>query len=66
VHPDVASLLYPAVVLDLLSRKIVGWADGRSTHRDLASGAVPIAVRDPRPRGTLIETDQGTQYGSDA
>jgi putative transposase len=59
-------LFYPAVVLDLLSRKIVGWADGPSIHRDLVLRAVLIAVRHSRPRGTLIDSEQGTQYGSDA
>ncbi len=59
--------LYLAVVLDLFSRKIVGWAAGPTIHRDLVLNAVLRAVRQRRrPRGTLIHSDQGTQYGSDA
>jgi putative transposase len=58
--------LYPSVVMDLFSRKIVGWSAGPTIHRDLVLDAVLMAVRRRRPRGTLIHSDQGTQYGSDA
>ena len=58
--------LYLAVVMDLFSRKIVGWAAGPTIHRELVLDAVLMAVRRRRPRGTLIHSDQGTQYGSDA
>ena len=58
--------LYLAVVLDLFSRKVVGWSVGPTIHRELVVNAVLMAVRDRRPRGTLIHSDQGTQYGSDA
>src|SRR5437016_10774911 len=58
--------LYLAVVMDLFSRMIVGWAAGPTIHRELVLNAVLVAVRRRRPRGTLIHSDQGTQYGSDA
>ena len=58
--------LYLAVVMDLFSRLIVGWAAGPTIHRELVLDAVLMAVRRRRPRGTLIHSDQGTQYGSDA
>src|SRR5262245_46719834 len=58
--------LYLAVVMDLFSRMIVGWAAAATTHRELVLNAVLTAVRRRRPRGTLIHSDQGTQYGSDA
>jgi putative transposase len=58
--------LYLAVVMDLFSRLIVGWAAGPTIHRELVLNAVLMAVRRRRPRGTLIHSDQGTQYGSDA
>ena len=58
--------LYLAVVMDLFSRKIVGWSTGPTIHRDLVLDAVLQAVRARRPRGTLIDSDQGGQYGSDA
>jgi putative transposase len=58
--------LYLAVVMDLFSRRIVGWSTGPPIHRELVLDAVLIAVRRRRPRGAVIHSDQGTQYGSDA
>ena len=58
--------LYLAVVMDLLSRNIVGWSTRPTIHRELVLDAVLMAVRRRRPRGTLVHSDQGTQFGSDA
>ena len=58
--------LYLTVVMDLFSRKIVGWSAGPTIHRELVLDALLMAVRRRRPRGTLIHSDQGTQFGSDA
>ncbi len=58
--------LYVAVVLDLFSRKVVGWSARPTIHRELVLDAALTAVRQRRPRGTLIHSDQGTQYGADA
>ena len=58
--------LYLAVVMDLFSRKIVGWSAGPTLGGELVLNAVLMAVRRRRPRGTMIHSDQGTQYGSDA
>jgi len=58
--------LYLAVVMDLFSRKIVGWAASPTIRRELVLDAVLKAVRARRPRGTLIHSDQGSQFGSDA
>jgi putative transposase len=52
--------------MDLYSRKIVGWAARPTIHRDLVLDAVLRAVRRRRPNGTLIHSDQGTQFGCDA
>lgn len=57
--------LYLAVVMDLYSRRIVGWATRATIHRELVLDAVLMAVRRRRPRQALIHSDQGTQYGSD-
>lgn len=51
--------------MDLFSRKIVGWATRQTIDRELVLDAVAKAVRQRRPRNTLIHSDQGTQYGSD-
>ena len=58
--------LYLAVVMDLFSRMIVGWSAAPTIQRELVLDAVLAAVRRRRPRGTLIHSDQGTQFGSDA
>jgi putative transposase len=58
--------LYLAVVMDLYSRRIVGWATRATIHGELVLDAVLMAVRHRRPRHALIHSDQGTQYGSDA
>src|SRR5262245_2057176 len=57
--------LYLAVVMDLFSRKIVGWATRPTIARELALDAVMMAVRRRRPKQTLIHSDQGSQHGSD-
>ena len=58
--------LYLAVVMDLFSRKIVGWCTRPTIQRELVLDAVLMAVRRRRPRRTLVHSDQGTQFGSDA
>jgi len=58
--------LYLAVVMDLFSRKVVGWATRPTIHRELVLDAILMAVRRRRPRRTLVHSDQGTQFGSDA
>ena len=58
--------LYLAVVVDLFSRKVVGWSAKPTIRRDLVLEAVTRAIRCRRPRKTMIHSDQGTQYGSDA
>lgn len=57
--------LYLAVVMDLFSRKIVGWSTKPTMARELVLDAVMMAVRRRRPQHTLIHSDQGSQYGSD-
>jgi putative transposase len=57
--------LYLAVVMDLFSRKIVGWSTNPTLRLDLALDAVLMAVKRRSPKKTLIHSDQGSQYGSD-
>ena len=55
--------LYLAVVVDLFSRKVIGWATKPTLARELVLDAVLMAIRHRRPRNTLIHSDQGCQYG---
>lgn len=55
--------LYLAVVMDLYSRRIVGWAMGEDARAELALEALQMAVRQRRPRpGLLHHSDRGVQY----
>lgn len=57
--------LYLAVVIDLFSRRVVGWAMRPSLGRELAVSALRSALRDRRPpSGLLHHSDQGSQYTS--
>jgi putative transposase len=58
--------LYLAVVIDLFSRKVVGWATGPTNHRELFLNPLLPAMQQKRTRGTIIHFDQGVQFGSDA
>jgi putative transposase len=57
--------LYLAVVMDLFSRKIVGWSTRPTIARELVLDAVMMAVRRRRPKRAVIHSDQGSQFGSD-
>jgi putative transposase len=57
--------LYVAIVLDLFSRKVIGWAARQTIHRDLVLDAILMAVRQRSPNRTIVHSDQGSQYGSD-
>jgi len=57
--------LYLAIVMDLFSRKIVGWATRSTMHKELVLDAVMKAIKTRRPKSTIIHSDQGSQYGSD-
>ena len=58
--------LYLAVVMDLYSRRIVGWSTKPTMARELVLDALHMAVRRRKPKHTLIHSDQGSQFGSDA
>ena len=57
--------LYVATVLDLFSRRIVGWAMDRNIDRHLVIRALLMAVMQRQPKSSvLVHSDQGSQYGS--
>jgi putative transposase len=58
--------LYLAAVMDLFSRKIVGWSMKPTLTRDLVLDAILMAVWRRKPKNrVLVHSDQGSQYGSD-
>ena len=64
--PTAEGWLYLAAVMDLYSRRIVGWAMGESLERGLPLAALQMALdtRQPLP-GLLHHSDRGSQYASD-
>ncbi len=58
--------LYLAVVMDLFSRRIVGWSMSRWINRHLVIDALNMAIGTRRPGAELIHhSDRGSQYTSD-
>jgi len=57
--------LYVATVLDLFSRRIVGWSMDKNMDRHLVMDAILMAKlrRQPKEK-VLLHSDQGSQYGS--
>lgn len=57
--------LYLAVVLDLLSRAVVGWKIGESLHTSLVLDTFEQSrIHLPPERGALFHSDRGCQYTS--
>jgi putative transposase len=57
--------LYLAVVMDLFSRKMIGWAMSPTMPADLVCRALQMAIgaRQPSP-GLVLHSDRGSQYAS--
>ena len=57
--------LYLAVVMDLYSRKIIGWAMSATMHTELVSRALLMAIGQRQPvAGLILHSDRGSQYAS--
>lgn len=57
--------LYLATVLDLASRRVVGWATADHLHTDLPDQALRNALHQRRPQpGVIFHSDRGCQYTS--
>lgn len=57
--------LYLAAVMDLYSRRIVGWAMAPHMQTELVSAALRMAIQQRQPApGLLLHSDRGSQYAS--
>ena len=59
---------YLTVILDLFSRKCIGWNLDRSLHTELALKALAMAIEtrwNENLRGLIHHSDQGVQYASE-
>lgn len=55
--------VYLAVILDLYSRKVIGWALSKKIDRNLTLNALEMAIsRRSPPKGVLHHSDRGVQY----
>ena len=63
--PTLAGFVYLAVVLDVWSRKIVGWAMSSRLATQIVLDALQMAIEQRRPAaGVIHHSDQGCQYTS--
>jgi putative transposase len=66
--PTWAGFLYLAVVIDVYSRKVVGWSFGQRMTADLVVSAMNMALFTRKPGttgpGVIHHSDQGSQYTS--
>jgi putative transposase len=62
--PTWAGFLYLAVVLDVFSRRIVGWAMETYLRTELVLKALDMALGQRRPAKVIHHSDQGSQYTS--
>lgn len=55
--------LYVATMMDLFSRRVVGWAMSQRIDQRLVVNALHMAIRQRRPQhGLIVHSDQGQQY----
>jgi len=62
--PTWAGFLYLAVVLDVWSRRVVGWAMATHLRTELVLDALEMARTQRRPTNVIHHSDQGCQYTS--
>jgi putative transposase len=62
--PTWAGFLYLSVVVDVWSRRVVGWSMATHLRTELVLDAMNMAVWQRRPKRVIHHSDQGTQYTS--
>src|SRR5215470_14308291 len=61
-----SSFVYLAAILDLYSRRVVGWAISKRIDTELCVTALRMALETRRGRGCIHHSDRGVQYASAA
>lgn len=62
--PTWTGFLYLAMVIDVYSRKVVGWAFGERMTAELVIEALNMALMTRKPESVIHHSDQGSQYTS--
>lgn len=63
-HRTSCGWVYCAVVLDVYSRRVVGWSIADHLRTELVVDALEMARMHRKPVGTVVHSDRGTQYTS--
>ena len=62
--PTWAGFIYLATVLDVWSRRVVGWSISERMTAELVTTALDMALEQRRPTDVVYHSDQGAQYTS--
>lgn len=62
--PTWVGFIYLAVVIDVWSRRVVGWSIGEQMTADLVLAALNMAIEQRKPGDVIHHSDQGSQYTS--
>ncbi len=62
--PTWAGFIYLAVVMDVFSRRIIGWSMGERMTAQLVLAALNMALAQRKPQDVIHHSDQGSQYTS--
>jgi putative transposase len=62
--PTWTGFVYLATVVDVYSRKVVGWALGETMTEQLVINALNMALLTRKPASVIHHSDQGSQYTS--
>lgn len=62
--PTWAGFIYLAVVIDVWSRRVVGWSIGEHMRTELVLGALNMAISTRKPTEVIHHSDQGSQYAA--
>lgn len=62
--PTKSGFLYLAVVLDVFSRRVVGWSMAHHLRTELVLAALDMAVEQRKPENAIHHSDRGSQYTS--
>ncbi len=62
--PTWGGFIYLAVVIDVWSRRVVGWSIGEHMRAELVLAALNMAIETRKPDAVVHHSDQGSQYAS--
>ena len=62
--PTWAGFIFLAIVLDVWSRRIIGWSIGEQLSADLVLAALNMAIAQRKPTDVIHHSDRGSQYTS--